>query len=78
MEKCPKCGYKVGYFWPIVLMQVAFAAIWFLRKYDPQRKYDWVGDVALMASLIANAAYAVIRQVRTDDLKNSQGRDGAI
>jgi hypothetical protein len=78
MQKCPNCGYKAGYFWPIVLMQVAFAAIWFLRKYDPLKKYDWVGDVALIASLIANAAYAVMRQSRIDELKNSQGRDGAI
>jgi uncharacterized membrane protein len=70
MQKCPNCGYKVYSYWPFLLMQLAFCAVWLLRRYDPLKKYDWTADLALVAYLVGVVAFAVIRTGKGYDLKS--------
>jgi hypothetical protein len=69
MQKCPNCGYKVYSYWPFLLMQIAFGAVWLLHRYDPLKRYDWAADLALVGYLIGVVAFGVIRNGRAYDLK---------
>ena len=77
MEKCPNCGYKLYSLWPMLLVQAAFIALYFLRRFDPVRKHDWIADVAVLMSLIGSVAFGIIRKGRAYELKSGVGKPGS-
>ena len=70
MQKCPNCGSRVSPNWPLAVMGAAFFVVLMLWKHDPFRKYDLVGDLAILVFVIGSTAVGVINRARTYDLKS--------